>query len=193
MPFAQVMLRPLDHAIDMEVLPTAKRAIGQPIEIGSVDLVEAAFDCGEEMETAATYALSDSLSDPLGSINLAREAVLRHVSGDDVASGAVVHAFDQGIAVASRMIQVRQSYIWMNADTVEEEDGVVALQPAVGGGRRALLYVGDDVVRVHADAERLAELPRLGQLGHRGRQPWHAPDHRTHAAGGKVVGDARGQ
>jgi hypothetical protein len=85
-----------------------------------VDLVEAAFDCGEEMETAATYALSDSLSDPLGSINLAREAVLRRVSGDDVASGAVVHAFDQGIAVASRMIQVRQSYIWMNADTVEE-------------------------------------------------------------------------
>ena len=85
-----------------------------------VDLVEAAFDCGEETENAATYKLSDALSDPIGAINLAREAVLKHIPTDDVEYGEAVHAFDEGITVASRMIQMRETYLWMNADTVPE-------------------------------------------------------------------------
>jgi len=85
-----------------------------------VDLVTTAFDSGEETENAATYKLTDALSDPLGAINLARQSVLRHVEGDAAAEGAVSHAFDQGITIASRMIQLRYTYIWDNADTIEE-------------------------------------------------------------------------
>lgn len=84
------------------------------------DLVTTAFDSGEETENAATYKLTDALSDPLGAINLARQSVLRHVAGDAAAEGAVSHAFDQGVTIASRMIQIRYTYIWDNADTIEE-------------------------------------------------------------------------
>ena len=90
-----------------------------------VDLVAAAFELGEGTENAATHMLTDSLSDPLGAINLAREAMLRRFVGDEVARAAAQHAFDQGLAVASRMIQTRLNYVWLHADTVSEAAAVI--------------------------------------------------------------------
>ena len=115
-----------------------------------VDLVEAAFDCGEETENAAMYKLSDALSDPIGAINLAREAVLKHIPTDDVEYGEAIHAFDEGITVASRMIQMRETYLWMNADTVPEamaltyaydvgEDAANASRDSRSAARRRIL------------------------------------------------------
>lgn len=90
-----------------------------------VELIATAFELGEITENAATHMLTDSLSDPLGAINLAREAVLRRFSGDEVARAAAQHAFDQGLTVASRMIQTRLNYVWLHADTVAEAAAVI--------------------------------------------------------------------
>lgn len=126
-----------------------------------VDLVEAAFDCGEETENAATYKLSDALSDPIGAINLAREAVLKHIPTDDVEYGAAVHAFDEGINVASRMIQMRETYLWMNADTVPE---AMALTYAFDAGEDAANTSRDD--RAMARRRMLAQKSRMASNVH---------------------------
>ncbi|CEG01957.1 Sfi1 spindle body [Ostreococcus tauri] len=101
------------HHLRRAIIDHARRIPGV-----RVDLVSAAFEGGRETENAATYMLSDSLSDPLGSINLAREAALRRAGVESI--GDVTHAFDQGVAAASRMIQARLNYVYTHADTIPE-------------------------------------------------------------------------
>ena len=89
-------------------------------------LVATAFDVGLECENAAMYKLTDALSDPVGAINLARQSALRNVADDTVMASEIAFAFDQGILVASRMIQLRYIHIWDNADTVQEAMALTA-------------------------------------------------------------------
>ena len=83
-------------------------------------LVASAFEVGLECENAATYKLTDALSDPIGAINLARRSALRNIAEDTVTASEITFAFDQGILVASRMIQIRCMFMWEHADTVQE-------------------------------------------------------------------------
>ena len=90
------------------------------------ELVAAAFDLGLECDNAATYKLTDALSDPVGAINLARQSALRNIADDTIVASEITFAFDQGIIVAARMIQLRYMHIWENADTAQEAMALTA-------------------------------------------------------------------